>query len=321
MRFLSTLFNVVIYVLIAYGLYVWFTGDYSILRRIGSYYDEYISLKEKNDSLEKTVASLNLTINKLKTEVALLRSENASLKDTDQAYFNKAIDSFRTSKTISDFKKAEDLFDCLIEKFPNSPYANHVKDYKQKIQKEIDRLKPLENFEHEYNLFISKKDWGKALELLDKNKSILTDSDFRKRKEHIEFEKNRPIKTTINRLISDCATLANEDYQKFIYTFMSVKYQYRVELTGYIRSDIDVRRGRKTINIYNNIASYGTNIEVFYSSLDKKIIDYITDNNFGCDYKHAYKLNVIGTVRLYNNSDAPYIVAEKLEIEKIEYQR
>lgn len=321
MRFLSTLFNVVIYVLIAYGLYVWFTGDYSILRRIGSYYDEYISLKEKNDSLEKTVASLNLTINKLKTEVALLRSENASLKDTDQAYFNKAIDSFRTSKTISDFKKAEDLFDCLIEKFPNSPYANHVKDYKQKIQKEIDRLKPLENFEHEYNLFISKKDWGKALELLDKNKSILTDSDFRKRKEHIEFEKNRPIKTTINRLISDCATLANEDYQKFIYTFMSVKYQYRVELTGYIRSDIDVRRDRKTINIYNNIVSYGTNIEVFYSSLDKKIIDYITDNNFGCDYKHAYKLNVIGTVRLYNNSDAPYIVAEKLEIEKIEYQR
>ena len=319
MRFLSTLFNVVICVLIAYGLYVWFTGDYSILQKIGSYYDEYISLKEKNDSLEKTVVSLNLTINKLKTEVDLLKRENASFKDTDQSYFNRAIDSFRISKTISDFKKAEGIFDCLIEKFPNSPYVNNAKDYKQKIQKEIDRLKSLENFEHEYNLFISKKDWEKALELLDKNKSILTDSDFRKRKEHIEFEKNRPIKTTINRLISDCATLANEDYQKFIYTFMSVKYQYRVELTGYIRSDIDVRRGRKTINIHNN--SYGTNIEVFYSSLDKKIIDYITDNNFGCDYKHAYKLNVIGTVRLYNNSNAPYIVAEKLEIEKIEYQR
>ena len=319
MRFLSTLFNVVICVLIAYGLYVWFTGDYSILQKIGSYYDEYISLKEKNDSLEKTVASLNLTINKLKTEVDLLKRENASLKDTDQSYFNRAIDSFRTSKTISDFKKAEDLFDCLIEKFPNSSYANHVKDYKQKIQKEIDRLKPLENFEHEYNLFISKKDWEKALELLDKNKSILTDSDFRKRKKHIEFEKNRPIKTTINRVISGVGTRADKD--KF-FVITRNAYQYRVELTGYLRYENRVDRARKKITIYNNIDGIvGEHIDVFYSSLDKETIDYFTDNNFQCDYKHAYKLNVIGTVRLYNNSNAPYIVAEKLEIEKIEYQR
>lgn len=318
MRFLSTLFNVVIYVLIAYGLYVWFTGDYSILQRIGSYYDEYISLKEKNDSLEKTVASLNLTINKLKTEVDLLKRENASFKDTDQSYFNRAIDSFRTSKTISDFKKAEDIFDCLIEKFPNSPYANNAKDYKQKIQKEIDRLKPLENFEHEYNLFISKKDWEKALELLDKNKSILTDSDFRKRKEHIEFEKNRPIKTTINRVISAVGTRADKD--KYFFITRSA-YQYRVELTGYFSSEFRVDRARKKITIHNNSDGInGEQIDVFYSSLNKKIIDYITDNNFNCDYKHAYKLNVIGTVRIYDDSNAPYIVAEKLEIEKIEHQ-
>lgn len=319
MRFLSTLFNVVIYVLIAYGLYVWFTGDYSILRRIGSYYDEYISLKEKNDSLEKTVASLNLTINKLKTEVALLRSENASLKDTDQAYFNKAIDSFRTSKTISDFKKAEDLFDCLIEKFPNSPYANHVKDYKQKIQKEIDRLKPLENFEHEYNLFISKKDWGKALELLDKNKSILTDSDFRKRKEHIEFEKNRPIKTTINRVISAVGTRADKD-KYFVITRNA--YQYRVELTGYLRFEHYVDRARKKITIHNNSDGInGEQIDVFYSSLDKETINYFTDNSFEFDLKYTYKLNVIGTVRIYDGRNIPYIDAEKLEIEKVKLQR
>ena len=319
MRFLSTLFNVVIYVLIAYGLYVWFTGDYSILQKIGSYYDEYISLKEKNDSLEKTVASLNLTINKLKTEVDLLKRENASFKDTDQSYFNRAIDSFRTSKTISDFKKAEDLFDCLIEKFPNSSYANHVKGYKQKIQKEIDRLKSLENFEHEYNLFISKKDWEKALELLDKNKSILTDSDFRKRKEHIEFEKNRPIKTTINRVISGVGTRADKD---ILFVITRNAYQYRVELTGYLRFEHYVDRARKKITIHNN--SHGMNgeqIDVFYSSLDKETIDYFTDNSFEFDFKYTYKLNVIGTVRIYDGCNIPYIVAEKLEIEKIEYQR
>lgn len=319
MRFLSTLFNVVIYVLIAYGLYVWFTGDYSILQKIGSYYDEYISLKEKNDSLEKTVASLNLTINKLKTEVDLLKRENASLKDTDQSYFNRAIDSFRTSKTISDFKKAEDLFDCLIEKFPNSSYANHVKDYKQKIQKEIDRLKPLENFEHEYNLFISKKDWEKALELLDKNKSILTDSDFRKRKKHIEFEKNRPIKTTINRVISGVGTRADKD--KF-FVITRNAYQYRVELTGYLRYENRVDRARKKITIYNNSDGIvGEHIDVFYSSLDKETIDYFTDNNFQCDFEHTYKLNVIGTVRIYDDLNIPYIDAEKLEIEKVKLQR
>lgn len=319
MRFLSTLFNVVIYVLIAYGLYVWFTGDYSILQKIGSYYDEYISLKEKNDSLEKTVASLNLTINKLKTEVDLLKRENASFKDTDQSYFNRAIDSFRTSKTISDFKKAEDLFDCLIEKFPNSSYANHVKGYKQKIQKEIDRLKSLENFEHEYNLFISKKDWEKALELLDKNKSILTDSDFRKRKEHIEFEKNRPIKTTINRVISGVGTRADKD---ILFVITRNAYQYRVELTGYLRFEHYVDRARKKITIHNNSDGMnGEQIDVFYSSLDKETIDYFTDNSFEFDFKYTYKLNVIGTVRIYDGCNIPYIVAEKLEIEKIEYQR
>lgn len=319
MRFLSTLFNVVIYVLIAYGLYVWFTGDYSILQRIGSYYDEYISLKEKNDSLEKTVASLNLTINKLKTEVDLLKRENASFKDTDQSYFNRAIDSFRTSKTISDFKKAEDIFDCLIEKFPNSPYANNAKDYKQKIQKEIDRLKPLENFEHEYNLFISKKDWEKALELLDKNKSILTDSDFRKRKEHIEFEKNRPIKTTINRVISAVGTRADKD-KYFVITRNA--YQYRVELTGYFRFERDVDRARKKITINNNSDGInGEQIDVFYSSLDKETIDYFTDNSFEFDLKYTYKLNVIGTVRIYDGRNIPYIDAEKLEIEKVKLQR
>ena len=319
MRFLSTLFNVVIYVLIAYGLYVWFTGDYSILQKIGSYYDEYISLKEKNDSLEKTVASLNLTINKLKTEVDLLKRENASFKDTDQSYFNRAIDSFRISKTISDFKKAEGIFDCLIEKFPNSPYVNNAKDYKQKIQKEIDRLKSLENFEHEYNLFISKKDWEKALELLDKNKSILTDSDFRKRKEHIEFEKNRPIKTTINRVISAVGTRADKD-KYFVITRNA--YQYRVELTGYLRFEHYVDRARKKITIHNNSDGMnGEQIDVFYSSLDKETIDYFTDNSFEFDFKYTYKLNVIGTVRIYDGCNIPYIVAEKLEIEKIEYQR
>lgn len=319
MRFLSTLFNVVIYVLIAYGLYVWFTGDYSILQKIGSYYDEYISLKEKNDSLEKTVVSLNLTINKLKTEVDLLKRENASFKDTDQSYFNRAIDSFRISKTISDFKKAEGIFDCLIEKFPNSPYVNNAKDYKQKIQKEIDRLKSLENFEHEYNLFISKKDWEKALELLDKNKSILTDSDFRKRKEHIEFEKNRPIKTTINRVISGVGTRADKD---ILFVITRNAYQYRVELTGYLRFEHYVDRARKKITIHNNSDGMnGEQIDVFYSSLDKETIDYFTDNSFEFDLKYTYKLNVIGTVRIYDGRNIPYIDAEKLEIEKVKLQR
>lgn len=319
MRFLSTLFNVVIYVLIAYGLYVWFTGDYSILQKIGSYYDEYISLKEKNDSLEKTVASLNLTINKLKTEVDLLKRENASFKDTDQSYFNRAIDSFRISKTISDLKKAEGIFDCLIEKFPNSPYVNNAKDYKQKIQKEIDRLKSLENFEHEYNLFISKKDWEKALELLDKNKSILTDSDFRKRKEHIEFEKNRPIKTTINRVISAVGTRADKD---ILFVITRNAYQYRVELTGYLRFEHYVDRARKKITIHNNSDGInGEQIDVFYSSLDKETIDYFTDNSFEFDLEYTYKLNVIGTVRIYDGRNIPYIDAEKLEIEKVKLQR
>ncbi|MBQ6534093.1 MAG: hypothetical protein IJI37_02895 [Opitutales bacterium] len=282
---------------------------------------ELLSLRKANSiqrtdqiNLNKTVIELKKEIQaseeekeKLRNKLVSLEKENAILKETDQTYFNKAIELFRSAKSISEYKEAEEAFNSLAEKFPNSPYLANANEYKQKIQKEIKRIMQLEDFEKKYNEFIFSKNWNSALNLLENSKNLLNDLDYNQRKDYIDNEKNKPIETTINRLVS---LKFSELNNKFLET------KNRVKLIGYFETDAWVDRGNQYITITNNIGS-GEQINVYYDKLSDAHKSYFIDKNFKYEIEQAWEVSVIGRVSMYSDTLKPRIIAESISVRKI----
>lgn len=284
-----------------------------------------LQLNEEISTLKSSFADLERTLNeseeenkRLKEENLSLRTENKILKENDQACYNKAIELFKTSKVISDFEKAEKAFDSLIEKFPSSQYLKNAKFYKTKIKEKIKYLEKLKEFEDKYTSFINKKEWNSALIALENSKKFLTNSDYIERKKFIEFEKNKPVLTTINRLKADVGSakkdLLNPD------RYISYKNnEHRVKLVGYMDGDYCIDRNRESfkIRMHSGLVANGETIEVFYNALDDNQKNYFIDGNFDTSgFKYIWEVEVVGIVHLYTNADIPYIVAEKVSIKR-----
>ena len=286
-----------------------------LAKKIKFLQEELLKIKSSNDSLDKNLAYIKKENEILKKENIILKNENLVLKETDQSYFNKAIDIFKTSKLISDFQNAENAFDIMMEKFPLSAYKKNAEAYKQKIQKKIKHLNEIEAFNLKYNSLVNEKDWNEALKTLESAKGILTDNEYQKHKEYIESEKNKPIETTINKLVADVASSTKEIFSN------NNKYSnYRsgnvnVKLVGYTIYDHYVKRDRESIRIRNSVTS-GEYIEIFYSKLDQANKNFFINNDFTCKYNEGWEIEVIGNVRLYSDSDDPYIVIKKYTIKK-----
>lgn len=93
-------------------------------------------LKNENNNLKNENKKLINQVTQLKTQVSSLEEENKKFKETDQFYFLKAVEAFKAKK----WNEAQERYQGLIERFPNSPLVFEAKKGLVAVKTEIKRI-------------------------------------------------------------------------------------------------------------------------------------------------------------------------------------
>lgn len=246
------------------------------------------------------VDTLKAEVERLSSENASLKSENEKLKQNDQYYYSNAIEKLNAaekSKDEGDYNSAYDLFQQLIDKFPNSPYVENAKKQQEIISTILSNLKNIREGLEAIDTAIKDQNYAIAEEKLQSLKGKISDDEYNEINTKIYEAKNKPIEVTIRTLQANAVDYIGK----------------RVEVKNLKVRDNNL--SRKAFRTYSSTGSksfeYDTDasIEVFYDRMN----DVDTWVNLSSD--DAPIINVIGTFNVYSNDwTQGYISAEKITI-------
>jgi len=235
----------------------------------------------------------------LKNRVATLEQENTKLKETDQYYFNKGIDSLGAASTKDDYQKTIDVFNQLTEKFPLSTYKPKALEYLGIAQKKLANIEKIEKGRGIIESSINELKFDTATNELQKIKTLISQDEFNSYKTLIYEEKNKPLETTINKIISEYGS-KNRNWDASLFKMIGL----RVKVLGNFSS---IDRDRMMISAYSDGPVQGSRIEVNYESSNMK--ESFTNNDPSSSQRYA----ITGKIKMYSNSGDIYIDAEKIE--------
>jgi len=98
--------------------------------------EEIQKLRSEIETLKQEKKTLSDQVNQLKSQILSLEEENKKLKETDQYYFQKAVEFFKSNK----WSEAKDSYQTLIDRFPASPLVAEAKKGLININTEIKRI-------------------------------------------------------------------------------------------------------------------------------------------------------------------------------------
>lgn len=263
--------------------------------------NKYVETQQKFKSAKDHVGHLELTIAKLEQEISVL-------KETDQHYFNRAVDLYNAANGLNGYEAAQAAFDKLLQKFPTTSYSAKANEYKADLQKKIDKEKAVATAKQEVDKLFSEKRWDDAKAKLESVKNILGEKEFQQLHQKIDEEQNKPEKYSVNQLVFWGEKLG------YRFTLATGQITKRVEIAGYLGGDIFIDRKNSNFTMYNGFSGYttqGESISVYYDKTD--LADFFLNNVF----KEKQSVKVIGTVRSYSNSSDIYIRAEKITLSPV----
>lgn len=263
------------------------------------------SLQTENEALKTKVQQLTDENNKFKSELDSVKAELEDLKQTDQYLFSKAkehFDSYNNGYNVSNLGASKDMMDKLLTRFPNSIYKPQASAILKDVNSKLAIIDMVENGESEIKSAISSHEFDKAWATLLSIKKHISADRYSVLNKAIDEEQNKPIDTTINRLISDYGNAKWKDIDKW--------ENKRVRVYAYFRS---IYRYEKKVKAQDKCVK-GEEITVFYSGTNME--DYFIEhdpNCLGLGYDTG-KYLIIGKLKFFSNGDL-YIQAEKIEKE------
>ncbi len=257
-------------------------------------------LKQENLELSDAILRLEKTITKQKNTISQLQVKIQTLEETDQHYFNVAIDAYnkaQASKTTESYQTTIDDFTLLVQKFPKSPYLADAKTYISTSQKEIGKIKAIKKGKDNIDSAIAKHNFNNAYAALNKIKVLISEGEYKTLSERIYEEKNKPLEVAIRDLVAE-----PRKYHKKRVKLDSLKiFGNNIE-----RGSFDTR-----LSTGSGFTDYDgdVSIEVFYSDVEDASSVW---RNLSSDRRPTIS-SVIGIFNLYSNSYSEgYIRAQKI---------
>ncbi|MBN2424488.1 MAG: hypothetical protein JXR46_02850 [Calditrichaceae bacterium] len=250
--------------------------------------DKIESLQNENEQLTK--------------KIVLLEEEIKKLKETDDFYFQTAVELFDSasfSNTTDDYLKSKEKFEHLIKYFPKSNYISDSKKYISSCDEAIAEIKLINEIINNVTNSISRKDSKAAYSNLNKLKKYISQEAYIDIKEQINDELNKPLVVSARVIVTN-AGLGWSKLQKYLNKRLRI-------------NDL------KITNINYSQSSFWT-----YQSLGQKYSDYDHDISLEVffdkakNYEECTKISsnnspiidVIGTLK-YSNKRA-FLIAEKV---------
>jgi len=252
-------------------------------------------------------------IERLQKENEALKAQIAELSETEQNRFNKAIDLLNSAGDLQSYKEVEKTFSDFIQKFPTSAYITEAKRHEQTAKNKADVIEKVANAKADITSLIAQRKWGAATNRVNSIKTLIDSDEYNFLLQQIKEEKDKPEKTTIDKLASEIYDLqhSREDgsWGKQLDFFNQGK---RVEIIGYGGGGIgflNVRR--KSITLYGKKGcAAGESVEVFYDKTD--MVDFFLNMNANNTHCGSLVYKVIGRAFPYSNGNGFYIRAESI---------
>ena len=237
---------------------------------------------------------------KLDSENVQLRTENANLKETDQAVFSKGVEEHLAVNSKESMQLALGTFTEFTAKFPKSPLVPNAKQHIAELQKSISDIEQLEAARVKFEDALRANRFKDANEALQKLSGLVSADEHKTLSSRLYEAENRPIEMTVNELVSRFGSLVRSGN---LWDLLGKRVKVEASF-GYIARD------RKSIEAHNDssmIGGTGTHVTVFYAGSNME--ERFTRG----DPNPARRYTITGTVGTYRNSDDPYIRAEKIE--------
>ena len=146
-------------------------------------------------------------MSKLESENIQLRTENAKLKETDQALFSKSVEEHLAANSKESMRLALDTFTELTAKFPKSPLVPNAKQHIAELQKSISDIEQLEDATVKFEDALSAQRFKDAKEALQKLSALVSADERKTLSSRLYEAENQPIEMTVNELVSRFGSL------------------------------------------------------------------------------------------------------------------
>jgi len=237
----------------------------------------------------------------LKQKIAGLEAKVQQLSETDQFYFNKAVDLMNnavSTESKTDYQSAVEAFNQLIQKYPSSSYVSKAKENVTKVNKQILIITTVENGINNINNSISSHDYSMASSELKKLRRLIAKERYSDISQKIYDESNKPLEISPRDL--------KAEPMKY--------YDKRVSVGPLVVRGNNLERNSFYTYLYlgPNRYNYDTDVdfEVFYDN---------TPDLSACRNVSASEdkiIYVVGIYKLYNNDwSRGYIQAQKISIQ------
>lgn len=185
-----------------YAFYVCNQKIWLMQNEAAKHQEEMTNLKEEMANLKKENTELKDNVAQLETKNKDLEEQVAELSENEQNKFNKAYDLLNNAKESKDFRMAEEAFALFLDKYPVSKYVEQAKKAQKKAQTKAQHLEWTDKQRITIKQQIKDKKWDAAEETVNSLEKYIAKEEYEKYKQTIYDEKNKPIETTIGRLIS-----------------------------------------------------------------------------------------------------------------------
>lgn len=238
----------------------------------------------------------------LRAKVDSLERDNAKLKETDQSYFNRGVDTLKIANSKASLQSALDTFGQLVTKFPQSSYFHKTQQYMSDIRKRIADMERIETAKAKFESAIGSKSFSEASSALGTLKGNIPDEEHKALCIRLYEEQNKPLETTINKLVSEFGSYKYRWDTQNAYGMLNKRVRVGATFTS-------VDRYRKELRACSDGWGEGSTIRVFYEGTNMEN-DFTNNDPKCCNNRYI----VTGITKMYSNVAELYIKAEKIDV-------
>lgn len=254
----------------------------------------------ETERLQRENSELRAKLQALQAQVDGLSAENSRLKETDQNYFSVAIEALRAARSPEDLQKALQLFQRVKAHFPSSPLISKVEAHERDVQGRLARYEETQRRTAAFQAALTAHAFDRASEELEALQPLLSAADGEALKKRLLDERERPLSTTINRLITEYSRINSSLDIEAFHRAVGQRVTFPATLAS-------IDRKQMSVNAYSEGWLQGSSVDVFYQGTNLE--SWLTDNDPKC-CENRYQ--VVGRVSLYSNTGSPYVKAESI---------
>jgi len=263
------------------------------------------NLERENKKLKVRSAEQTKIIENLKQEISIKDTKIRKLSETDEAYFRKGTEQLQEGANKNSeelLAKSISTFTDLIVKFPHTKLKALAEQRILLASKKKKIIKVARDVWRKFDEAMKTQDYNKAAAQLEILKSYIPLSDYKNLQVKLDLEKNKPVETTINKLVSEFGVAKNKYDVKGMYSMRGRRVSFATTFTS-------IDRSRQALAGMSDGWGKGSRLEVFYAGTELE--EHFTNNDPKC-CDNRYK--VTGVLNIYSNAGELYLKAEKIKV-------